>query len=559
MAGQAIAHGAMIALGGVCLLQYAYYLYRMKSASQQSDYYMRQIDTIEQELDAVEKDRTLSRLENHVLREFVTQTDTDRAIQFLLRQFAPNTRTDFAAFIRCDRQNDIVVASRGLSEPSQDNLCIGRREHRRLRRQRVIVIEGEKLHRTECLTGITRSDRGKIRQLFLIATGPPNELDGLLMTTSLFPSTATREQQIELAGRLMQGVSGNLQRSLVLADQQDRLRLTDEMLQLRAIVDRRFESPSALLEEFLDLLRQQLGAARAALHLTRRNAPLSVTAFVRCGETLQAGIRSRWETHEDQLANLCRGQGEPLTLDAGELKVRGIETLIAGALVAPLVQDSGSIGTLCFTSGTTGIFDDSRVQLAGWAAGYLSETILRVLNQAVTERQARQDGLTELANRREFDQRIDQELKIAEKTSTDCALLLIDLDRFKSINDTYGHQAGDEVLRKTAQILKAEAGKTRACDHVLTARYGGEEMVVLLPGMNSAGALRIAEAIRAAVESETFDYHERPLPVTLSVGVATFPEHAADATELIAAADAALYQAKATGRNRVVCTEQVPV
>lgn len=559
LAGQAISGGALSALGFVCLLQYLYHLYRMKSTRQQSECYLRQIDTIGQELDAVEKDRTLSRLENHVLREFVTQTDTDRALQFLLRQFVPNTRSGFAAFIRCDRQDETIVASRGLSQPSRENLCIGRRYRQRLRRQRVIVLEGAQLHRTGCMTGVTRSDRGKIRRLFLIATGKPDELNGLLITTSLFPSGATREQQLELAGRLMQGVARNLERSLVLADQQDRLRMTDEMLQLRAIVDRQFESPFALLEEFLDLLRRQLGAKRAALYLARGNVPCSVTAYVRCGESLQAGVQSRWETHEDKMAELLRGRSEPLVLDTGELKRHGIETLISEALVAPLVQDDGSIGTLCFTSRTVGNFDDLRVRLAGWAAGYLSETILRVLNQAVVERQARQDGLTELANRREFDQRIKQELQTAELTSTDCSLLLFDLDHFKSINDTYSHQAGDEVLRGTAQILKTEARKTRARDRVLTARYGGEEMAVLLPGMNSAGAVRIAEAIRAAVESGRFQYQGRPLPVTLSVGVATFPGHAADVTELIAAADAALYQAKATGRNRVVCTEQALV
>ena len=155
-----------------------------------------------------------------------------------------------------------------------------------------------------------------------------------------------------------------------------------------------------------------------------------------------------------------------------------------------------------------------------------------------------------MANRATFDEAIAAEVRFAHERSDYCSLLLLDIDRFKVINDHYGHLVGDHVLRSTAQVVLASLEQMRAHDRILAARYGGEEFAVLLPGVNDNGAARMAQVIREAVDDHTFVFAGATIPTTVSVGVATLPKHADDAHELIAAADAALYYAKESGRNR---------
>ena len=167
---------------------------------------------------------------------------------------------------------------------------------------------------------------------------------------------------------------------------------------------------------------------------------------------------------------------------------------------------------------------------------------------------ARTDGLTGLANRRAFDDVFDQEWRRAEREGTSLSLLLLDIDRFKLFNDTYGHQAGDECLRLVAGAV---AGALKRPGD-LAARYGGEEIAVLLPTTDASGAATIAEVVRSAVQELALG-HERNPPIgllTASIGVATSTvaqrkTGAATPELLLLAADQALYRAKESGRNRV--------
>jgi diguanylate cyclase (GGDEF)-like protein len=152
------------------------------------------------------------------------------------------------------------------------------------------------------------------------------------------------------------------------------------------------------------------------------------------------------------------------------------------------------------------------------------------------------DGLTGLTNHRSMMQRLKEETLRANRNKHAFAVIMADVDHFKSYNDTFGHPAGDEVLKRVATLLR---DTTRMVDCV--ARYGGEEFAVLLPETDTAGALEVAERIRKRVESELFP--ERA--ITLSIGVAEFPKNADQAETLLAAADAALYEAKRGGRNQV--------
>jgi two-component system, cell cycle response regulator len=158
------------------------------------------------------------------------------------------------------------------------------------------------------------------------------------------------------------------------------------------------------------------------------------------------------------------------------------------------------------------------------------------------EELSRTDGLTGVANRRAFDAELCTRFEHAKRYARPLTLLMIDIDHFKKVNDTLGHQAGDEVLERIARVLQRA---TRQSDFV--ARFGGEEFVVLLPETPLLEGLQVAEKIRAAVASE-----DLPARVTVSVGVATMPQPELDSPEaLVAAADAALYRAKRSGRNRV--------
>ena len=124
---------------------------------------------------------------------------------------------------------------------------------------------------------------------------------------------------------------------------------------------------------------------------------------------------------------------------------------------------------------------------------------------------------------------------------------MCDLDHFKSVNDTYGHPFGDQVLQKVSAILK---DAVRSVD--LAARYGGEEFAMILEDCDTRGGHQLAERIREKIEGLTFWHDDHPVKVTISLGVATFPATAAEKSELIEHADQALYQAKRSGRNKVV-------
>lgn len=158
------------------------------------------------------------------------------------------------------------------------------------------------------------------------------------------------------------------------------------------------------------------------------------------------------------------------------------------------------------------------------------------------------DGLTGLHNRRYFDRRLDELLQRSIMDSTPMALLLLDIDRFKALNDQYGHLVGDDCLKLVASILASQVHR----DDDTVTRYGGEEFALLLPHTDEAGALHIAEKVRQAIESMPFREGEHTIPITVSIGVrCLLPDGDADAHTVIEQADQALYAAKSSGRNKV--------
>jgi diguanylate cyclase (GGDEF)-like protein len=180
------------------------------------------------------------------------------------------------------------------------------------------------------------------------------------------------------------------------------------------------------------------------------------------------------------------------------------------------------------------------------------QTATDLRRMAALEVETITDPLMAIHNRRYFDRRLDEEVARASRYRLPLSLLLVDLDHFKRINDLHGHQTGDEVLRRVAGALM---GGTRKSD--IVARYGGEELAVLAPSTSGAGAAVLAERLREQVESMRVANPSQAeggveVRCTVSVGVAELCEDASEGRSLVAAADSALYRAKAEGRNRVV-------
>lgn len=157
------------------------------------------------------------------------------------------------------------------------------------------------------------------------------------------------------------------------------------------------------------------------------------------------------------------------------------------------------------------------------------------------------DDLTGLYNRRFLQQRLEEELHRASRYSLKLSCIMLDIDHFKSINDAHGHAAGDHILREVATVIRHHVRRSD-----LAIRYGGEEFMLILFENEKNGAMRVAERIRADVASRHFEWNRIPLKVTVSSGVAVFPDEGISTPqELIERADAALYSAKASGRNVV--------
>jgi two-component system cell cycle response regulator len=252
-------------------------------------------------------------------------------------------------------------------------------------------------------------------------------------------------------------------------------------------------------------------------------------------------ILRAWETRSTQLLGTPDADEDPfLARVFGEAR---------NLLVVPLFADGGPVGVAVAQHGMRrGSRIEQRVvdmaeRLCAHGALALSKAVL----VAELERVASTDALTTLANRRTFDRVLHREAARSARAGHPLSLVMVDIDHFKSINDRYGHQVGDDVLTDVGRALALQFGELE-----LAARYGGEEFALVLPALGHEEALARAEEIRVLMEG----LRTEPA-ITVSVGVATMPEHAADPEILVGLADAALYEAKRTGRNRVVSAGDV--
>lgn len=211
----------------------------------------------------------------------------------------------------------------------------------------------------------------------------------------------------------------------------------------------------------------------------------------------------------------------------------------------PMMIEEKVIGVVFFSSEKENAFSASDQHILAIMCNHVAASIAEAQAHAKVKKLAITDGLTGVFNHRRFQERLLEEFYRVSRHPEPFSLLLIDIDFFKKINDTYGHPAGDAVIKMIAKVLLKLVRKLD-----IVARYGGEEFVILLLKSDSRQALQMAERIRKAVEGSPFDWQGQKIYATISVGVASQPDDTVKKEELIAFADRALYASKHAGRNR---------
>ena len=273
----------------------------------------------------------------------------------------------------------------------------------------------------------------------------------------------------------------------------------------------------------------------------------------------------------------------PVNLDAALVVIYGLElgrkydlckaeTLIGRSAKAEIQVDQESISRnhACITTSQRGVFikdlgstngtfvNDEMVRgeapLTNGDLVKIGRTIFKFIAGGNIEtayhdeiyRLTTMDGLTQIYNRRYFEEALEREVSRSRRYERSLALVMFDVDHFKRVNDQHGHLAGDYVLKQLASTLR-----TRIRREDVFARYGGEEFGMLLPEVDLAGAVKLADKVRRLVEKQRFEFDKTTIPISISVGVAMLGSEHRDLEDLKRAADAKLYEAKAAGRNRV--------
>ena len=267
------------------------------------------------------------------------------------------------------------------------------------------------------------------------------------------------------------------------------------------------------------------------------------------------------EDNECRVYRWCRGKEglERRKIEEDERLRPVVDEWVSKELVKAKISDDGKHIYVPIRKGDTdlalialgrleGPFAGQKLKLVSVISNFMSMAFdnARLYSIAIT------DELTQLFTKRHFRYCIDGEYSQFEKYGQKFTLLMLDVDNFKHVNDTYGHMAGDSVLKGVGQAILQSIR-----DNDLAFRYGGEEFVVLLPSTDTSGGIRVAERIRGTIEASVFEKGTHDLRVTMSIGVAVCPDNADTVRGLILSADGALYRAKEAGKNRVAVSENV--
>lgn len=303
--------------------------------------------------------------------------------------------------------------------------------------------------------------------------------------------------------------------------------------------------------------------ARRLIEASYKIAPLSIALFVQEGDRFellhQLGFlppEERFFSFRGTLIGMFYRNREPVYLSDlrnNRTPLLPFKTGEAGSIfMLPLIYEKEQIGILVFLSERVNALSPYQIELLEVLGNQASTSLINARLYSEVERLAITDGLTGLFNHRHFQERLAEEFKRLQRLPDPISLLLIDIDFFKRINDTFGHPAGDEILRGVAGVIKATIRDTD-----IPARYGGEEFAAVLLGTNHEGAQIMAERLRRSVMDKRFYIDGNEIRVTVSIGTATSPYDAGNREGLIEKADQALYYAKRNGRNRCVLYNEI--
>jgi diguanylate cyclase (GGDEF)-like protein/PAS domain S-box-containing protein len=252
---------------------------------------------------------------------------------------------------------------------------------------------------------------------------------------------------------------------------------------------------------------------------------------------------------KDECWSLSRSRAYPVADSGSSMNCRHVAAPLPGAYLCVPMMAQGEVMGILHLHKMTQEIKEQMAGIAQFATSVAEVMALALANLKLREtlrNQAIRDGLTGLFNRRYLEETLDRELSRSKRQGSPLAVIMLDLDHFKEYNDTYGHHAGDELLMALGELIQEQnRGEDIAC------RYGGEEFLLIMPGAPLEAALNRAEELNRSVKN----LHTRNTslkPITISAGVAIFPDHGGAGMEVIQAADAALYRAKAEGRDRVL-------
>jgi diguanylate cyclase (GGDEF)-like protein len=278
----------------------------------------------------------------------------------------------------------------------------------------------------------------------------------------------------------------------------------------------------------------------------------------------ELGLESGTIIGKDTLVGRTCRDGLPLLLQDARAVTRSDPAYTASIayrpipslVVVPILCDQRVIGAIVVEGGEPGSIALEEARNVGLLAGVARAFLEKVWEIEEVSQRARTDDLTGLANRRHFDEQLRRVLAETDRFGGTSSLILVDIDHFKQVNDTYGHEAGDAVLRQVAKTL---GDGVRAVD--ICARFGGEEIAILLPQTPVIGATELAERLRRSIADRPVNHEGTAIRVSASFGIAGYPETVPHGDWLFPAADKALYNAKADGRNCVkslVATTELP-
>ncbi|HSB07677.1 MAG TPA: diguanylate cyclase [Thermodesulfobacteriota bacterium] len=257
--------------------------------------------------------------------------------------------------------------------------------------------------------------------------------------------------------------------------------------------------------------------------------------------------------------------GEPIPVDQIDLQIEqrkmkpnpfsmDPQATLKSHLTLPLALDGDLLGCISLNSEQSDAFDAQDLQFFSVIGSQMASTLKHFQRFSSIKTMAIYDTLTNLYNRRYFEERLGLETQQAFYGGATLSLVMIDIDHFKKVNDTFGHTEGDKVLREISSLLRTSVRKKDT-----VARYGGEEFILILPEAGLEESSMIAERIRRLVENTLFEVGHARINLTVSLGISSFPNHRAKSKEeLVRMSDQALYDAKRGGRNRVCIFNPAP-